>query len=75
MKNSQQCPKCKSADIIRIPGMVASYGVGNAVLAGSTISSAVKVSRYLCGQCGYSEEWIDSQEDIVKIKKKYSQPR
>ena len=26
------------------------------------------VSRYVCGACGFSEEWIDAPEDIAKLK-------
>ena len=33
-------------------------------MVGMTVLSAVKVSRYLCWKCGYSEEWIDNKEDI-----------
>lgn len=37
---------------------------------GMTIFSAVLVHRYLCCNCGFSEEWID-KEDIQELKKKY----
>jgi ribosomal protein S27AE len=72
MRNSKNCPKCKSADIVRIPGVVGGYGAGNNIFVGRTIFSAIKVTRYLCGSCGFSEEWIDSADDIAKIKKKYA---
>ena len=31
-----------------------------------------KVTRFLCGKCGFSEEWIDSLEDIEKLRMKYA---
>ena len=31
-----------------------------------SIFSAVKVNRYICCNCGFTEEWID-KEDINKI--------
>jgi hypothetical protein len=34
--------------------------------------SAVGVTRYLCGSCGFIEEWIDAPDDIAKVKEKYS---
>ena len=71
MRNSKTCPKCRSADIVRIPGLIASHG-GNSIIVGMTVFNAVKVTRYLCASCGFSEEWIDSAEDIAKIKKKYA---
>ena len=70
MKNSHICPKCNSTDIIRIEGRSGAYGSGNNIQTGMTIFSAVLVHRYLCCDCGYSEEWID-KEDIGTLKKKY----
>jgi len=71
MKNNKTCPKCNSRDIMRIPGKVGGYGSGNTIMTGNTIFSAVKVTRYLCCECGYSEEWIDNKEDIEKLRKKF----
>lgn len=70
MKMKRECPKCNSTDIIRIDGSVKAYGTGNNIPIGATIFSYVKVPRYVCCNCGYSEEWIDL-EDIPKLKKKY----
>jgi predicted nucleic-acid-binding Zn-ribbon protein len=71
MRNSKRCPKCKSTDIIRIPGDVRAYGGGNNVQIGMTIFSGVKVTRYLCASCGFSEEWVESADDIARIRKKH----
>lgn len=70
MKQRHICPKCGSSDILRIPGSVGAYGVGNNIQVGFSNFSAVPVQRYLCCGCGYSEEWID-REDLPKLKKKY----
>jgi hypothetical protein len=72
MKTSKICSKCNSQEIIRIPGQVGGYGVGNNILIGMTIFSGVKVTRYLCTSCGFSEEWIDDPEDIEKLKNKFN---
>jgi len=71
MKNSSQCPKCSGKEIVRIPGRSGPYGSGNHVPAGLTIFGSVKVTRYLCGQCGFSEEWIEDVDGIGKLKRKY----
>jgi ribosomal protein S27AE len=72
MKNSKTCPKCRSTDIIRLPGDVRGYGAGNNVVVGKWLSmKLVLVTRYLCGSCGFSEEWIDSPDDIAKIRERY----
>jgi len=71
MKNSKICPKCQNNEIIRIPSEAGAY-VGNKILVGRTIFSAAKITRYLCASCGFSEEWVESVDDIARIKKKYS---
>lgn len=70
MKTTNTCPKCGSHEILRIQGKSGAYGSGNNVPVGATIFSAVLVHRYLCCNCGYSEEWIN-KEDIPQLKKKY----
>jgi ribosomal protein S27AE len=70
MKQTGICPKCQGRDIIRIEGSVKGYGAGNNIPVGITIFSYVKVPRYVCGTCGYSEEWID-KKDIHKIREKF----
>ena len=71
MRNTKPCPKCNSTDILKIPGLAGGYGSGNNIPTGMSIFSAVKVTRYLCCECGYSEEWIDNKEDIEKLQKKF----
>jgi len=72
VKNSKTCPKCRSSDIIRVPGEARSYGAGNnIVVSGPILFKFVLVMRYVCGSCGFSEEWIDTAEDIAKVRKKY----
>ncbi len=70
MKTTHTCPKCRSTDILMVPGRCGAYGMGNNILVGSTIFGAVMVDRYICCSCGYSEEWI-RKEDITKLKDKY----
>ena len=68
MKNSKKCPKCGSENIVRIDGYSGAYGTGNNVQVGMSIFSAVNVNRYICCDCGFTEEWID-KEDINRIAK------
>ena len=68
MKNTRICPKCSSADIVRIDGYTGAYGSGNNMMTGNTVFSTVNVNRYVWCACGYTEEWID-REDIEKVKK------
>ena len=70
MKRIRVCPKCNGTDIIRIEGKSGAYGTGNNIQTCMTIFSAVLVHRYVCCDCGYSEEWID-KEDIHKLKERF----
>lgn len=66
MKNTKICPKCKSDSIVRFDGYTGAYGSGNNVLTGASVFSGVDVNRYVCCSCGFTEEWIDT-EDLQKI--------
>lgn len=70
MKNNRVCPKCNGKEILYVPGSARAYGMGNNIQVGWTNLSAVLVDRYVCCDCGYSEEWIN-KEDIDKLKEKY----
>lgn len=70
MKNTKTCPKCGCTEVLRIEGSVGTFGAGNNIQIGYSRYSAVEVTRYVCCQCGYSEEWI-YQEDIPKLKERF----
>lgn len=36
-----------------------------------TALSTVKVTRFLCTNCGYIEEWVEDREDIERLKDKF----
>ena len=67
MKNTRTCPKCKGTDIVRVEGSAGAYGSGNNIQVGWSIFSAVLVHRYVCCDCGFSEEWID-KGDLHRVK-------
>jgi hypothetical protein len=73
MKTTGKCTKCASSDILKIPGPAGLFGSGNNIPVGVTIFSSVKVTRYLCGLCGYSEEWVESASDLQKVRDKYKE--
>jgi len=66
MMISRICPKCGCNDIVVVDGSAGAYGSGNNIMVGATIFSAVKVDRYICVNCGFTEEWI-SQEGLKKL--------
>ena len=70
MENKKICPKCNGEKILRIPGETGIYGTGNNIPAGF-LNGTVNISRYLCCNCGYMEEWVDNKEDINKVEERY----
>ncbi len=68
MKNTNTCPKCGKKNIVRFDGFAGPYGSGNHIMLGATVFSAVNVNRYVCLNCGFSEEWIDTC-DLDKLEK------
>lgn len=72
MKNKKICPKCGSKDILLIQGGMESSYYGNVIRVGITMLNIVEVKRYVCCDCGFSEEWIDL-EDIPKLRKKFEE--
>jgi predicted RNA-binding Zn-ribbon protein involved in translation (DUF1610 family) len=71
MRNSNQCPKCRAVDILRIPGQVRGYAAFTGIPIGRILQKRIAVTRYFCASCGYSEEWVDSAADIAVIKAYY----
>ncbi len=69
MKKSRICPKCQSNDIVCVQGNIGAYGSGNNItLYEGFIHHAVPVTKYICCNCGFVEEWV-KKEYIEKIRK------
>ena len=73
MKNNKLCPKCQSTEIIRISGkdQKAGYDVGENIRTGKTNINLAEVERYVCGNCGFIEDWVESPDGLKKIKEKF----
>ena len=74
MKKSLACPKCGGREIVRAEGNVGAYGVGSNIMVGATIFSAIKLHRYICCSCGYTEHWVD-REDLPKVRERCERAR
>lgn len=66
MKNTKTCPKCESKYVIRIPANPR-YLEGNVIREGFMGMSAIPITTYLCGKCGFTEEWVDKRSDIDRL--------
>ncbi len=66
MKNRGVCRKCKSHDIIRIDAKLEG---GTVIYLG--LVETVALTRYICGNCGFTEEWVEEQEEIDRLKRRF----
>jgi predicted nucleic-acid-binding Zn-ribbon protein len=67
MKQSQQCPKCKSIEIVMLAGqsfMTKVYPFGK----GDTGYSMV--AKYACTECGYVEVYLVDQKELTDLRNK-----
>ena len=74
MKNGGGCTKCGSREVLRVPGEVGGYGAGNNLRVGNPFQR-VTVTRYVCVDCGFVEEWIDDEDDLRKVAERYDGQR
>lgn len=71
MKCNTICPKCQNTEIAIIEGGGFKGNVYNTISFGL---STVYLTRYVCTNCGYTENYIDDPKDIKKVKEKYIRP-
>ena len=63
MKNTGCCPKCGSRDILRVPDHPGRYASGSNIYTSSfTLLGKIPVIRYVCLDCGYVENWVETAE-------------
>ena len=68
MKNTKSCPKCGSTDIVRIPDNPNRHASGNNIYTSTyTLFGKIPVIRYVCCSCGYAENWVENEEEFIKI--------
>ena len=67
MKNGS-CPKCKSTDIFMNDMSGGKRGARNFIGFGHF--SQVKVQSYVCGTCGFVEEYAVDSKELAKVKEK-----
>ena len=64
MKNTGACPKCGSADIVRVPDNSHRHASGNNIYTSKlTLVGKIPVIRYVCCACGYTENWVETARE------------
>lgn len=68
MKNTCTCPKCGSHRIVRIPDTPRRHASGNNIYTTSvTLLGKIPVIRYVCCDCGFVENWVETQREREEI--------
>lgn len=69
MKNTNKCPKCGSEHIARIPDNPSRHASGNNIYTTTvTLLGKIPVIRYVCCDCGYVENWVETEEELERIR-------
>jgi len=68
MKINKVCPKCKSAAISRKRGSPVLNSWCRISI--NLTSLDVWLSKFICTECGYVEEWIENENDLKKFKER-----
>ena len=72
MKQSRCCPKCASRNILRIPDHPGRYASGNNIYTSNfTLVGKIPVIRYVCADCGYTENWVDNPTDLAALRRTF----
>ncbi len=71
MKFNCCCPKCQNSEIAIIEGGAFKGNIYNTLSFGL---STVYLTRYVCTNCGFTENYVDDPKDLQKIKEKYIRP-
>lgn len=72
MKNTHVCSKCGSNNIVRVPDNPNRHASGNNIYTSTfTLMKKIPVIRYVCCDCGYVEDWVENQHELMEIKKAF----
>jgi hypothetical protein len=70
MKNTRACPKCRSTEIVRVPGpdVAGGFYIGPGGLG-------IPVTQFICVNCGYCERWVEAAFDLKALKREFGPSR
>jgi len=71
MKNNAVCPKCGSHIVVRVPDDAHRYLANSICITKLVTVERIPVVRYVCCDCGYVENWVETQAQRDKIKKSF----
>lgn len=72
MKEGKRCPKCGSEEIIRVPDDAHRYLANSICITRLAVVERIPVTRYVCHECGYTENWVETRRDRDVLWKRYN---
>ncbi len=73
MKNGSPCPKCGCQRVVRVPDNPRRHASGNNIYTTSaTLLGKIPVIRYVCCDCGYVENWVETRRELEKIEEAFA---
>ncbi len=67
MKNTGKCTKCNSTDVVKVENRLGQQ-FDNIKIGFMGIA---EVGKYICCDCGFIEDWVESSFDLKKLKERY----
>ncbi len=72
MKDGRPCPKCGAREILRVPDNPARHASGNNIYTSRlTLAGKVPVIRYVCLNCGYTENWVEQSAQRQELRRSF----
>lgn len=73
MKQGNGCPKCGSHVVVRVPDNPGRHASGNNIYTTrATLLGKIPVIRYVCCDCGYVENWVETRRELEEIRRTFS---
>lgn len=72
MKNTGACPKCGGRNVVRVPDNPYRHASGNNIYTTKlTLIGKIPVIRYVCSDCGYTENWVECEREREAIRSSF----
>ena len=65
MHSHERCGKCQSGRLLTVP---MTPGQHSHIVIGDRVLHTVTVTSYVCTDCGYVEQWVNSKRDLLKLR-------
>jgi len=65
MHTHEKCGKCGSAKLLLVPE---TPGQHSHIVFGERVLQTVAVTTYVCTDCGFIEQWVNSKDELMKLK-------